>query len=413
MAQGPKRKGEKTETEQKTTAKAKSARAAKADQIDKSGQTGEPKRASKADKAPEPAKPAKAKPSKTAKAAKTEVQSDTAKPLSRTLLELHLQHELNRLRGERFVQELRAEVRAFMPVLQRLTLNDWVSPEQIMAVIRRNVVDLKIAGGITELAGDMVNRIYTSKAHRDARLKDIMTAKQFEEFVEKILSLKSHRQRLVSQLLGHPVYSELVSRIVYQGIVQYLAKSNLTGSNIPGVSAVFKFGKKMVDKAAPDLEANLEAGLKTFIGKNMRFFIQQSETFLNETLSDRQLKGTIMDFWDAIESKSMKDFQKGIDALDLSEFVVLGYEFWLKYRKTRHFEGACRTVVEGIFEKYGSQPISVLLDDMGVSEAMILTEAEAFAPRIAEVLQKDGYLEERLRLRLESFYYSEDVQKLL
>lgn len=358
-------------------------------------------------------KPAAAKSGKARKAAEPAQAKASVKLLAQTLLELHLQHELQRFQGERFIQEIRTEVAVFLKTLQKVTLNDWVTPEQVMGVIQRNVVDLKISGGVTELAGDMANLVYNSKAHRDTRLKEIMTARQFEEFVEKLLSLKSHRQRVVSQLLGHPVYAELVSKILYQGIVQYLSKTNVIGSNIPGVSAMFKFGKKMVDKAAPDLEANLEASLLSFIGKNMAFFIRQSETFLNETLSDQALKGTIMDFWDAIENKQMKHFQKGIDTLDLSEFVVLGYEFWLKYRKTEHFRHCCQVVVDGFFKKYGDQPLSVLLEEMGVTDAMILTEAEAFAPRIAELLHRNGYLEERLRARLESFYYSEAVQNQL
>src|SRR5690554_1259613 len=410
MAQGQKRTtGETKESKSKTTAKAGAATKAKSSTTKASG------KASTAAPKAKATKPTAAKSGKTTKAAAAAGADSKAeaKPLATTLLELHLQHELQRLQGERLVQEIETEVAAFLKTLQTVTLNDWVTPEQVMEVIQRNVVDLKIAGGVTELAGEMASKVYNSKAHRDARLNDIMTARQFEEFVEKLLSLKSHRQRVVSQLLVHPVYAELVSKILYQGIVQYLSKSNLIGSNIPGVSAVFKFGRKMVDKAAPDLEANLEASLLSFIGKNMAFFIRQSEVFLNETLSDQALKGTIMDFWDAIENKQMKDFQKGIDTLDLSEFVVLGYEFWLKYRKTKHFRNCCQTVVTGFFKKYGGQPLSVLLEEMGVSDTMVLTEAKAFAPRVVEVLHRNGYLEARLRARLESFYYSEAVQNQL
>lgn len=409
MAQGQKRTtGETDKPKSKATAKAASAAKGKASTT---------KASPKAEKATATkAKAAKtAKPDKTRKAAVEPVSAaqTPVKPLAKTLLELHLQHELQRFQGERFLEEVRAEVKAFLETLERVTLNDWVTPEQVMGVIQRNVVDLKISGGVTELAGEMANKVYNSKAHRETPLKDIMTARQFEEFVEKLLSLKSHRQRVVSQVLGHPVYAELVSKILYQGIMQYLAKTNVIGNSIPGVAAVFKFGKKMVDKAAPDLEANLEASLLNFIGKNMAFFIRQSEIFLNETLSDQAIKGTIMDFWDAIENKQMKHFQKGIDTLDLSEFVVLGYEFWLKYRKTEHFHNCCQVVVDAFFKKYGDQPLSVLLKEMGVSNSMILTEAEIFAPRVAELLLRNGYLEERLRVRLESFYYSDAVQELL
>lgn len=330
-------------------------------------------------------------------------------PLAARLLELHLQQELASLRGERFVQDVREEVAALMGLLGRTRLKDWVSPDQIMGVIRRNVIELKISGGITELAGDMANQVFRSKVHRSARLSDIMNARQFEEFVEKIISLKAHRQRVLRRILAHPVYAELISDLLYEGIRHYLSRHSMLSDQVPGMGSALKFGRRMMDRMAP----NLDSHVKAFIAKNARRFVQRSETFLNETLSDEALKETIMDFWDVIENKTLKEFQRGMDELDLSEFVVLIYEFWLRFRTTDYFERACRVVVEGIYEKYGSEPVTVWLEDMGVSQDMILAEVEALAPPALELLHRTGYLEQRLRHRLEGFYASEEVARLL
>ncbi len=352
----------------------------------------------------------------TAKASKSSApKAPVSGSLAQQLLEMHLQHELANFSDDQFLRDVHEEVTALLGMLKQVKLRDWVAPEQIMGVIQRDVIDIRIAGGIAEMAGDMANQVYQSKGHRDAKLREIMSAKQFGLFVEKILSLKSHRRRMVQRALDHPIYADLISHVLYEGIVHYLANNNLLSGKIAGmdVSSIMKFGKKMVDKAVPAMEGGLEASLKPFIAKNVRFFIGRSENFLEKALTDELLRDGIMDLWEAIEDKPLKTFQQGMEPIDLSEFVALGYEFWLKFRRTGYFKTACRTVVDAFYAEYGDEPVTVLLEDVGVNELMIEKEFESFAPRILAQLRQNGYLEQRLRRRLEGFYGSDQVATLL
>ena len=352
---------------------------------------------------------------KTAKTGTEQASAPAPGSLAHQLLELHLQHELASFNDDQFLRDVHEEVKGLLAMLQQVSLRDWVTPEQIMGVIQRDVIDIKIAGGIAELAGDMANQVYLSDGHRDAKLREIMSAKQLEQFVEKILSLKSHRQRMVRRALDHPIYADLISHILYEGIVHYLANNNLLSGKLAGMgmSSIMKFGKKMVDKAVPTMEGGLEASLKSFIAKNVRFFIGRSESFLEKALSDEMIRDGIKDLWEALEDKSLKSFQQGMEPIDLSEFVVLGYEFWLKFRRTSYFKTACQTVVDAFYAEYGDEPVTVLLEDVGVNQLMIEKEFESFAPRILAQLRKNGYLEQRLRRRLERFYGSGQVATLL
>jgi hypothetical protein len=70
-------------------------------------------------------------------------------------------------------------------------------------------------------------------------------------------------------------------------------------------------------------------------------------------------------------------------------------------------------VVQGIFDKYGSESVHALLDDMGVSEAMVVHELRAlFGPMLAHARQT-GLRELQVRQRLEPFYASDAVARLL
>lgn len=333
--------------------------------------------------------------------------------LAEQLLELHIQHELNALTCDQFFADTRGEVDRMFELLGRIPLRDLVSPEQIHGVIHRNVVQFEIHGGIPELAGEMAAKVRAAPVQETTRLKDLLSREQVAELIDEILTLRHQRERLVEHVMEHALYRELVAELVYHGLVNYIYEENLFSRSVPGIAATMKLGKRMFSKAIPGLDESLEKNLKAYIAKSLPFLIRQSQAFINGALSDEELKESANELWALVENKTLAELQSGIGELELSEFVVLGYEFWQGFRKTDYYRGCYEAVVEHLFDKYGDQPLDVLIGDMGVTPQIVKTELEAFGPGLFNALKKEGYLEELLRRRLGAFYHSEAATKLL
>lgn len=332
-------------------------------------------------------------------------------PLAQKLLDQHLAFELEALTGKRLKQDLRKEVREFFKLCRKLPLNAIVSEKQIMGVIDRKVIELEIGPGIPELAGEATAAVV--RAHERYRVGDILTRDQFAAFVDEALMLRQQREMLVSEILSHPLYSDLVASLVYQGIVNYLYEDNLISKNVPGVSSIMKFSKQWANKAVPGLDASVEKRLKGYIAGIMPTLIKRSEQFLSEALTDAEIKDSLLATWNTLEDHKLEDLQSNLGDWELHEFVVLGYEFWLNFRRTPYFRDCCQVVVAHLFEKYGAQPIGQLLEDVGVTEVMVMDELEAFALPLMQTLKDEGYLEAMLKRRLLPFYQSEAVRQLL
>lgn len=332
-------------------------------------------------------------------------------PLAQQLLDQHLAFELEALTGKRLKQDLRKEVRELFRLFKTLPLNAAVSEKQIMGVIDRKVIELDIGPGIPELAGEAAAAVV--HAHEKYRLGDILSREQFAAFIDEALMLRQQREMLLSEILDHPLYSDLVASLVYQGIVNYLYEDNLISKNVPGVSSIMKFSKQWANKAVPGLDAGVEKRLKGYIAGIMPTLIKRSEQFLSEALTDAEIKDSLLATWNALEERKLEDLQSNLGDWELHEFVVLGYEFWLSFRKTPYFRDCCQVVVAYLFEKYGDTPLKQLLDDLGVSENMVMDELNAFALPLMQTLKTEGYLEAMLKRRLLPFYQSQAVNQLL
>ncbi|MDO6440935.1 hypothetical protein [Marinobacter sp. 2_MG-2023] len=330
---------------------------------------------------------------------------DKTDPASQ-VLELHIKHEVASLKGAKLRKFLKHEVGEVLDLASGITLSRLASENQVMETIQRVVVNMELDAGIPELAGEMATEVLNAPVQASTALGDIVTREQATGFVEEMLELRQQRERMISEIMAHPVYQELVSNVVYQGVVNYLYEDNLISKSVPGVGSMMKFGKRMANKAVPGLDETFERRLKAWLSDSLPGLISRSEQFLQRALSDEEVRDTVMAAWAAMEDRTMADLQEGLGDVQLQEFVVLGYEFWLQFRKTAYFEGCTRAVVAHLFAKYGDRPLTDLLGDVGVTREVVMAEVDAWAIPVVDVLREEGYVEALVRRRLSAFYNS-------
>ncbi|WP_166264565.1 hypothetical protein [Marinobacter caseinilyticus] len=339
----------------------------------------------------------------------TQGQMDTAT----LLLDQHIKHELASLKGAKLRKFIEHEVAELFRLGDVVTFNRISSIDQVMSVIRRVVMNMELDAGIPEMAGEMATEVLNAPVQSTTQLKQVLSREQATAFLEEALELREHRDRVIKEIMVHPVYQELVSNVVYHGLVNYLYEDNLITKNVPGVGSMMKFGKRMANRAVPGLDESFERRFKAWLAESLPGLISRSEAFLQKALSDEEVHDSVMAAWMSVENLTIGELREGLGDVQLQEFVVLGYEFWLNFRQTEYFEGCCRAVVEHLFDKYGDEPVTCLLQDVGVDQTVVMTEADAFILPLMDVLREEGYLEALLRRRLAPFYQSAAVKKIL
>jgi hypothetical protein len=321
-------------------------------------------------------------------------------------LEAHIAHELNRFKRGGYKKTIREEVVAVFEWLKKIKLKDVITPEQVIGMIERNAVELPVAGGVTELAGEMSQRVLASPQNKKTTLENIFARKQFDDIVDKIGSLKSARKDVIHRFVTSSVYSQQISEVLYSGIKEYLLAENIFAQKVPGVSSLIKLGKYAVNKTMHSLETAIENKIKSYIQSNLGNTIKRSERSLNEYFDETHIIEMGEEIWSSTAKTKLSEYFNKIDANDMEDFIIIGYDFWLNFRQTPYFRTIYTDLVNFFFEKYSDRELDVILEDVGVTQKMVINELiEAVSPGIETALSI-GYLEERIRARLEDFYLS-------
>lgn len=334
-------------------------------------------------------------------------------PTAQAMLNVHVAYMSAQLSGKALQPFVENEIRNLLEDASRLTLNEVVSRDIIKETARDYASDLEISGAIPELVGDIARRVYQHPIHNFTTLNDLLSDHLFEEFLEKILEMRDLRERLVHQALANPVYSEMASNMIAEGLRGYVAAGAHRARRLPGAATVGRLSQSFLGNAIPALEDGLEDGLKRYLRKAMQGLLERSEHFLLNKFDEEKIREIALDIWDNLKQKRVADFQRSMSALDVEEFFVISYEFWNELRQTALYAALIESGVDYFFDKYGDNNLAEILDELGITEDIMMREALRFIPPVIAVLKKKKLLEPILRRQLEGFYRSAAVQTLL
>jgi len=329
--------------------------------------------------------------------------------LGDALLTAHVRYDLSRLRGDALATLIDERVAAVFAWLENVKFNQVVTREQIVGVVKRYAIELRVSGGITELAGEMANVVFSSPASNSTRFGDMVEPLSYEEFADKIAALEGVQRELVRYVTQSAAFGTLASRVLSRVVVDLLLRTDNPERGLRLKTLVLAIGQKVL----PGFERRLGAVLSRYIERHANRFTRDGEEHLLQAVDREWVRQMADEIWDTISKKPLAEAATVFTTQDLEDFVVLSYEFWLKFRKTPYFLAITTEVVHHLFEKYGDESLSSLILDMGVTQEMVAAELRTFLGPLLEHAFRTGFLERELRVHLEPFYRSEEALAIL
>jgi hypothetical protein len=329
-----------------------------------------------------------------------------AQELAAKLLEAHVAQQLQQLQGPALATFLDAEVAALFAWLTDVKLDDVATRAQIIGVIERFVIELKLSGTLTELSGEMSRLVLTSPLSEHTRVDQVLTPESFTQFADKLAGLDSLWRELIHLVAQSDAYATLLSRMVQRGLLDAVFRDEHR-------SAQRSLLDGLLGKLRPLIEQRVEPYVSAYLEAFIKQIARRGERRLVVALDPEAMRGVVDEVWDAIAPMRLSDAFAYISSHDLEDFVVLGYEFWLKYRKTSYYREISAQLVDHFFDKYGDDSLLNLLDELGVSAEMVSHELQTFLGPLLAHATVTGYLETRIRSHLLQFYQSDALLAIL
>jgi hypothetical protein len=322
------------------------------------------------------------------------------------LLDAHVAHELQQLHGAQLGKLIDDSIDALFAWLSGVKVHEAVTRAQIDSVIERYVIDLKISGAFTELAGEMSRLVVTSRLSEHTRVDDVMPPDSFLQFADKLAGLEPLWRELLHLIVRSNASAALLSSTLQHGVLDAMFGAE-------GEAGRQTLLEGLLARLRPVITERVTPQLSVYLEKLLKQALQRSEKQLASALDVDAVRSLIDELWDGVAPLKLSDAFAYVGSHDLEDFVVLGYEFWQRYRKSSYFRGISHEMVDHFLTKYGGGSVLALLDDLGVTAPMVRDELRGFLSPLLEHALATGALERGIRAHLEPFYRSDAALAIL
>jgi len=333
--------------------------------------------------------------------------------LASKLQEAHVQFLLQRLQGAGLAATIDRELSALWQWGAGVTLNQIVDRELLISTVLRLVEHAPHQAELRAIIARTVMHAIQTELNDAATIQSLVPKTEYDKIVAHYARFEKVRADIIRLVLESPIYSELITDVLYHGIKDYLTAENAVVKKVPGMGALMKAGAKGLNKAMPGLESAAEGTIKKFIGGNLRSTVELSEKILNNALSEGSIKNIADHFWKTVSDKQFGTAKHYVSDADIDSTIALGESLWSEVRKAEYLHNLIRLVIEHVLDENGDRPLAELVAAIGYSQDYVATELKQVLPGALAPEALWQYVEARVRASVAEFYQSEDFTAAL
>ncbi|PIE41997.1 MAG: hypothetical protein CSA49_00910 [Gammaproteobacteria bacterium] len=320
--------------------------------------------------------------------------------------EQHVQFVLADLSGDGLQRLIAEEIAELYAWFNHTSLNEVVDVSQVKAFVRHSIKHTPYTEHFHALLVNAVLAGVSADINQQASLSSLIPKNEFDDFIVHLAQYEEIRVDFIRALLRSPVYSELISDVLYHGIKDYVMNENLVTKKVPGVGSLMKMGAKSINKAMPNLESMAEIAVKKYIEANINRTLELSEKFLNNALNAHNIKKAGDHFWEKLEAKRFSQVADHVSEQDIEKAAALAKKLWLQIRETEYIYNILDVVIEDFFSQHGNEPMGELAEQCGFTRDYVLVEMQQYLPDALANGAVREFIESRVRANLSRFYDS-------
>lgn len=316
------------------------------------------------------------------------------------LLQAQLEFLLNELQGEPLTGLLATEAEAYCDLLEKVSVQQLFPESLVIGWVERNVLGYSPTDAMREQAVMIVELGLNNPSHQQMPMRQLINRQIYDMMVERVVARPALRKEVIHSVLTSPVYTGLLSDVLYRSIADYLMTENPLARNVPGVSSLMKVGKGVIGRIG-SLESTVEQAIKAYIKRNIRATIAFSESLLDKALSDNNLRGFADNLWPKLEAYELGQAARHLEIQGMSYMAVV---FWNQIRQTDFMKQQVAYIVQAWYKQSGERPAMEVLEDLGITREQVVREVIAIGEPLISAWVQSGYIEKRAREHLQRFF---------
>lgn len=327
--------------------------------------------------------------------------------LAEQLLDAQVRFFLEDFQGESLAEHLRSEANAYCDLLETVSVRDLISSDTLIAFVQRNLLGYSPTEALREQGVMLFELAMNNPDHQQQPLRQLINRQIYDLMVKRLLDRPDLRREIVSNALQTPLFTRLLTQVVYENISDFLSANHVIRRKLPRLQKLMDSGERLLREK---LDLDLADRIKAFIHDNILRSINLSEDLICDALSNRNLSDFADSLWPKLERYELGQATRHLETQGLSYLVVL---YWNQIRQTDYMHQQVELLIRGWYEHAGHIPAMNVLQSFGIERDHIAREVVVLGQPLFNAWVQSGYIGSRLREHVERFYQADSTQQIL
>jgi len=323
---------------------------------------------------------------------------------AKKILDAHVEYELARWTGDARNEQLAEEVAEAFTWLGSVKLNQLFTSAEIVDWCTRYAQQIELTDELLKMIGSAARSAYVVASKDDTRVVDLVPQNSYDTIADAVIDMTELREEITKQITTSEVYSQLMSHVVYQGIKNYLQAENVIARKVPGASTLMKMGQSAINTAAPKLEQAVDKQLTAFVNANIQDNIRESKRYMDKVLDKAVLSAVASEVWETNAQATVSELASLVPVDAVDDVADAAREAWVSVRGNEFLTAVLTRVVDDFLKQQGKRKVAEVLADVGITESLATDVVIDITGPVIDKALADGYVEARIRARLEGFY---------
>lgn len=333
-------------------------------------------------------------------------------PLADRLLQAQVAWILAELDEDGLAERVAADLDRLLTAGRSITVAALVDPADVKAIahhLHEVVPPSTAASTLVVQAADVI----WDGPHTAFTLADVVDRENVALLTDEALALTDLVETFLDRVADSPVAAGLAARFVGRLVNDVIQANRAVAEKIPGVGSLVSFGASAAGKVIGAADKQLESLIGDTAGKGAAFAMRRLNKVIVETMKDPSAREAVLQVFDMYADQPVPRVRELADQEDLRRVAGLLQDIVIAGAPTEPVLALLDALIDGFFAVYGDEPVSTLIDDLGLTPDDLTSHLTPIVGRVARAAAEAGLLEELVRERLRPFYSSPDVAALL
>ena len=334
------------------------------------------------------------------------------RPVAEQLLDAQVAFHLERLRGDGLDRTAADVADELLDAIGQHQVADLVDADAVKEVVARVLAATPRSAAVSGIVELVLDVVHEGPAERYP-LRDVIERERVATLVDALLQLSPAVERSVSRFADSPLVGTVATRFMGRIVGEVLQANKAVTDRVPGLGTLMSFGTSTAAKVVGAADRQFEGLLGDTVGKSGAYAVRRLGRIIVETMQDPTTRDALLQAWDLVAAEPIGGLAPHTTREELAEVADAVHEIAADALASDRASELADALVDAFLDRFGGYTGIELIEALDLDRDDVRDDVTRVAPRIVGLLDANGDLERLLRARLEPFYASAEVSRLL